>query len=96
MIASIAHVNLTVHPGTLDDATEFYSQTLGLTPSPVPELQRGTILWYESRQRPGPYSWETSSSADWNYLQVQHRLERTTDPYQRRHNRPHTQPASML
>lgn len=46
MIASIAHVNLTVHPGTLDDATEFYSQTLGLTPSPVPELQRGTILWY--------------------------------------------------
>ncbi|KAJ6013355.1 hypothetical protein N7540_007946 [Penicillium herquei] len=47
MIAGIAHVNLTVHPGTLDDAQEFYSTTLGLTPSPVPELQKGTILWFD-------------------------------------------------
>ncbi|KAJ5663952.1 hypothetical protein N7507_004683 [Penicillium longicatenatum] len=46
MIQGIAHVNLTVHPGTLDDALEFYSKTLELTPAPVPELQKGTILWF--------------------------------------------------
>ncbi|KAJ5915519.1 hypothetical protein N7466_011452 [Penicillium verhagenii] len=47
MIQGIAHVNITVHPGTLDDAQEFYSSTLGLSPAPVPELQRGTILWFD-------------------------------------------------
>jgi 4-hydroxyphenylpyruvate dioxygenase-like putative hemolysin len=45
MITSIAHVNLTVHPGTLEQAQEFYGQTLGLSSAPVPELQIGTILW---------------------------------------------------
>ncbi|KAJ5628199.1 hypothetical protein N7490_010427 [Penicillium lividum] len=46
MIQGIAHVNLSVHPGTLDDAQEFYGKTLGLTPTPVPELQKGTLLWF--------------------------------------------------
>lgn len=46
MITGIAHVNLTVTPGTLEYAEDFYATTLGLISSPVPELQKGTILWY--------------------------------------------------
>lgn len=45
MITGIAHVNLTVTPGTLEHAEEFYANTLGLTTAPVPELQKGIILW---------------------------------------------------
>ncbi|KAJ5577922.1 uncharacterized protein N7459_006886 [Penicillium hispanicum] len=46
MITGIAHVNLTVTPGTLAQAEEFYGHTLGLTPTAVPELQKGTIAWF--------------------------------------------------
>ena len=46
MITGLAHVNLTVTPGTLAQAEGFYGQTLGLSPTPVPELQRGRIAWY--------------------------------------------------
>jgi catechol 2,3-dioxygenase-like lactoylglutathione lyase family enzyme len=46
MISGITHVNLPIPEGTLDQAEEFYGTTLGLTSSPVPELQKGTILWY--------------------------------------------------
>lgn len=46
MISGIAHINLTIPRGTLEQAEEFYGKTLGLTSSPVPELQIGTILWY--------------------------------------------------
>jgi catechol-2,3-dioxygenase len=45
MISGIAHVNLTVTPGTLAQAEEFYVKTLGLTSAPVPALQIGTICW---------------------------------------------------
>jgi len=45
MISGIAHVNLTVTPGTLEHAEEFYAKTLGLASTPVPELQKGTLLW---------------------------------------------------
>lgn len=45
MITGIAHVNLTVKPGTLEQAEEFYGTTLTLSSAPVPELQFGTILW---------------------------------------------------
>lgn len=45
MISGIHHVNILVPDGTLDQATEFYSDTLGLESAPVPELQKGTILW---------------------------------------------------
>lgn len=45
MISGIAHVNLTVTPGTLEHAEEFYVKTLGLVSAPVPELQKGSILW---------------------------------------------------
>ncbi|KAJ5392118.1 hypothetical protein N7509_007608 [Penicillium cosmopolitanum] len=46
MISGIAHINLTVTPGTLAQAEEFYVKTLGLTSAPVPELQIGTICWF--------------------------------------------------
>ncbi|KAJ5204227.1 uncharacterized protein N7498_005106 [Penicillium cinerascens] len=46
MISGIAHVNLTVTPGTLEHAEEFYVKTLGLVSAPVPELQKGSILWF--------------------------------------------------
>jgi hypothetical protein len=46
MISGIAHINLTIPRDTLEQAEEFYGTTLGLTSSPVPELQKGTILWY--------------------------------------------------
>ncbi|KAK7885194.1 hypothetical protein LTR67_010685 [Exophiala xenobiotica] len=47
MISGLAHVNLTVPSGTLEQANEFYGTTLGLTSRPVPELQRGTLAWFD-------------------------------------------------
>jgi 4-hydroxyphenylpyruvate dioxygenase-like putative hemolysin len=44
-ITGIAHVNLTVPPGTLDQAAEFYGSTLGFTRVPVPVLQKETLAW---------------------------------------------------
>jgi catechol 2,3-dioxygenase-like lactoylglutathione lyase family enzyme len=46
MITGIAHVNLTVPPGTLEQAAEFYGTTLGLTRVAVPVLQKDTLAWY--------------------------------------------------
>lgn len=45
MLTGIAHVNLTVPPGTLDQANEFYGNTLGMHRVPVPHLQRDTLAW---------------------------------------------------
>jgi len=45
MITGIAHVNITVPPGTLDQADEFYGKTLGFQNVPVPHLQKGTLAW---------------------------------------------------
>lgn len=47
MITGLAHVNLLVPPGTLDRAQRFYGDTLGLAPRAVPELQRGTLAWFD-------------------------------------------------
>lgn len=47
MINGLAHVNLTVPSGTLEQANEFYGTTLGLTPRPVPALQKGTLAWFD-------------------------------------------------
>ncbi|KKK19028.1 hypothetical protein P175DRAFT_0459710 [Aspergillus ochraceoroseus IBT 24754] len=47
MITGLAHINLLVPPGTLDQADDFYSQTLGLTSAPVPQSQKGTLLWFD-------------------------------------------------
>ncbi|BDD61525.1 hypothetical protein MPDQ_001548 [Monascus purpureus] len=46
MISGLAHVNLLVSEGTLDQASEFYEGTLNLTSAPVPHLQKGTLLWF--------------------------------------------------
>ncbi|CZT25524.1 related to glyoxalase family protein [Ramularia collo-cygni] len=47
MISGIAHVNLLVPAGSLELATRFYGDTLGLTPRRVPELQRGRLAWFD-------------------------------------------------
>jgi catechol 2,3-dioxygenase-like lactoylglutathione lyase family enzyme len=46
MITGLHHVNLVVPPNTLELAREFYSDTLGLTPRPVPQLQRDRLAWF--------------------------------------------------
>ena len=45
MITGIAHVNLTVPPGTLDDADAFYGKTLGMHRVAVPTLQQDQLAW---------------------------------------------------
>jgi len=44
-ITGIAHVNLTIPPGTLEQAAEFYEKTLGFTRVPVPVLQKHELAW---------------------------------------------------
>lgn len=46
MIIGIAHINLVVPAGTLAAAHAFYGDTLGLTATPVPQLQRGRLAWF--------------------------------------------------
>ncbi|TVY81229.1 hypothetical protein LSUE1_G004544 [Lachnellula suecica] len=47
MITGIAHINLLVPQGTLDQAEEFYSGILGFTRVPVPVLQKDTLAWFD-------------------------------------------------
>ncbi|KAH7134522.1 hypothetical protein B0J13DRAFT_625737 [Dactylonectria estremocensis] len=47
MCTGLAHVNINVPDGTLDLAIEFYGNTIGLTPRPVPALQKGTLAWFD-------------------------------------------------
>lgn len=47
MITGIAHINLLVPPGMIELANDFYGTTLGLTPVAVPQLQRGTLAWFD-------------------------------------------------
>ncbi|CAG8957706.1 hypothetical protein HYFRA_00000041 [Hymenoscyphus fraxineus] len=47
MISGIAHVNLLVPQGTLDEAEEFYSGVLGFTRVPVPALQKDRLAWFD-------------------------------------------------
>ncbi|KAF2211756.1 hypothetical protein CERZMDRAFT_112452 [Cercospora zeae-maydis SCOH1-5] len=47
MITGLAHVNLLVPADTLHHAEEFYGTTLGLTPRPVPQLQKGSLAWFD-------------------------------------------------
>lgn len=47
MITGIHHINLVVPAQTLHLATAFYADTLGLTPRPVPALQRSTLAWFD-------------------------------------------------
>jgi len=45
-ITGIAHVNITVPAGTLEEAAAFYAGTLGFTRIAVPVLQKDTLAWY--------------------------------------------------
>lgn len=45
LISGIAHVNLTVPAGTLDQANTFYGDTLGLAARTVPAAQKGSLAW---------------------------------------------------
>jgi hypothetical protein len=47
MIAGLAHVNMLVPPGTLELANDFYGNTLGLKPRPVPAAQKGSLAWFD-------------------------------------------------
>jgi len=48
-ITGIAHVNLLVPKGTLDQARAFYGTTLGFDVVPVPALQKETLAWLVQR-----------------------------------------------
>jgi len=47
MISGLAHINLLVPPSTLDQATSFYCDTLGLTPRAVPAHMEGSLAWFD-------------------------------------------------
>ncbi|KAK3321910.1 hypothetical protein B0H66DRAFT_552905 [Apodospora peruviana] len=47
MITGLHHVNIIVPKDTLPLAREFYGTTLGLTPRPVPQLQRDSLSWFD-------------------------------------------------
>ena len=47
LITGLHHVNLIVPKNTLDQANEFYGTTLGLTSREVPQLQKGTLAWFD-------------------------------------------------
>ncbi|KAK4542350.1 hypothetical protein LTR36_006806 [Oleoguttula mirabilis] len=47
MISGLAHINLLVPPGTLAHAETFYGETLGLTPRPVPKMQKDSLRWFD-------------------------------------------------
>ncbi|KAF1349716.1 putative glyoxalase family protein [Delphinella strobiligena] len=47
MLTGLAHVNLTVPAGTLDQAAEFYANTLGMTRVEVPALQQDLLAWFD-------------------------------------------------
>ena len=47
MIVGLAHVNLIVPSGTLEQANEFYAETLGLSARPVPSLQKDRLAWFD-------------------------------------------------
>ncbi|EPE06381.1 glyoxalase family [Ophiostoma piceae UAMH 11346] len=46
LITGIHHVNIIVPRDTLDAAHAFYENILGFVSIPVPELQRGTLAWF--------------------------------------------------
>ncbi|KAK0648958.1 hypothetical protein B0T16DRAFT_491674 [Cercophora newfieldiana] len=47
MITGLHHVNILVPTGTLSAANVFYGSTLGLDPRTVPQLQAGTLAWFD-------------------------------------------------
>ncbi|KAM3425386.1 hypothetical protein BST61_g7332 [Cercospora zeina] len=64
MITGLAHVNLLVPADTLHHAEEFYGTTLGLTPRPVPQLQKGSLAWYGYTNREQNIRFATTNRFD--------------------------------
>ncbi|KAK8089239.1 hypothetical protein PG997_004200 [Apiospora hydei] len=48
LITGIAHINLSIPPGTLTHAKSFYGETLGLTPRAVSAAQTETLAWFDA------------------------------------------------
>lgn len=74
LITGIAHVNLSIPPGTLPQAESFYGQTLGLTPRAVPVAQKGTLAWFD-----------IGSSGQQVHISFQKHDQDTTSPHSSRH-----------
>ncbi|KAM0808827.1 hypothetical protein AB5N19_09170 [Seiridium cardinale] len=47
LITGIAHVNLSIPPGSLEHAKAFYGETLGLTARAVPVAQIDSLAWFD-------------------------------------------------
>ncbi|KAI8244476.1 hypothetical protein K4K55_005033 [Colletotrichum sp. SAR 10_96] len=47
MYDGLAHVTVTVPEGDLDRAVRFYTETIGLQPRPVPQLQKHELAWFD-------------------------------------------------
>jgi len=47
MISGLAHINLLVPSGTLDQAASFYGTTLGLKPRAVPSHRKHDLAWFD-------------------------------------------------
>ena len=47
MISGLAHVNMLVPRGTLDQANSFYGDTLGLKSRSVPQHMVGNLAWFD-------------------------------------------------
>lgn len=86
-ITGIAHVNLTVLPGTLPLAKKFYDEVLGLTSVPVPALQKDHLAWYLTFPLPSslsplpPYQIPHPSFPPTNAPQVRHHPRRPANPH---------------
>ncbi|KAI0151314.1 hypothetical protein BJ166DRAFT_628321 [Pestalotiopsis sp. NC0098] len=80
LIQGIAHVNLSIPPGTLDQAKSFYGSTLGLTPRAGPAAQVHELAWFDV----GPPS--TSSGPQQQiHISIQKHDRDTTEPRSSRH-----------
>ncbi|KAF2115988.1 hypothetical protein BDV96DRAFT_62088 [Lophiotrema nucula] len=74
LITGLAHVNLSIPPGTLDLAKSFYSTALGLTPRPVPVAQTNELAWFD-----------IGSSGQQIHISIQKHDQDTTVPNSSRH-----------
>lgn len=79
LITGIAHINILVPEGSLSQAHEFYSNTLGFASSPVPAAQKSVLRWFNIGT--------SDSSAGQGYQQVhvscQHPLSEEALKHQR-------------
>lgn len=80
MITGLHHINLVVPPSTLPAATAFYAHTLGLTPRPVPALQRDTLAWFDIGSSGQQVHVAFGQPADFAYASSKHPCFRVETP----------------